>query len=326
MVTTAEVEQRADLARLGFEPGWLERVTGVRERRFADPDVLPSELAVAAAGEALADAGLRAEEIDLLVFAGITRDCLEPATANIVAERAGAREARVFDLLNACNGLMDGIDVADSLIRTGKARRVLVTTGERASWAINWRPETPEEVMRAVAGLVVGDGGGAVVVEASDDPERGIREREFRSDPTQWRHALGGRFHPTDACEQCGEIFTWKFDCEGRDLLAAAMWMLIPIMYQTVERTGWTYRDLDVAFCHFPTRKFLDKVVEPLGVAAKALGKLWVTVERLGNVSTAALPIGMAEARAAGVLKPGAKVAMMAPASGVSASVMTLVW
>src|SRR5215470_1800697 len=116
VITTAEVEERAVLQRFGFERGWLERVTGVRERRWADPDVQPSELAVLAAQKALADAGRDPLEIDTLVFTGITRDCIEPATANLVAEALGTRNARVFDLLNACNSLIDGIDVAEALI------------------------------------------------------------------------------------------------------------------------------------------------------------------------------------------------------------------
>src|SRR5207249_2085305 len=104
VITTAEVEERAGLAdRFRHEPGWLEHVTGVRTRRWAAPDVQPSALAAAAGTKALAAAGIHPLDVDTLVFAGITRDCLEPATANVVAERVGARNARVFDLLNPCN-------------------------------------------------------------------------------------------------------------------------------------------------------------------------------------------------------------------------------
>src|SRR2546427_1627415 len=141
VVTTAEVEERAGLKRLGFAPGWLERVTGVCERRIAAPEVLPSRLAAAAATRALADAGIGPLDVDTLIFTGITRDCMEPATANVVADALGAREARVFDLDNACNGVIDGLDVADSPIRRGKARPGPVATGERGSWSINWQPQ-----------------------------------------------------------------------------------------------------------------------------------------------------------------------------------------
>ena len=328
VVATTEVEERAGLARFGFEPGWLERVTGVRERRFADPDVRPSELAVAAGAKALADAGIGPLEIDTLLFTGITRDHLEPATANVVADSLGARAARVFDLSNACNGVIDGLDVADSLIRTGKARRVLVTTGERASWAINWQPTTSEEVMRSVAGLVVGDGGGAVVVEACEDPRRGLLEREFRSDATQWRHAIGGRFRSeTSACPACGEFMDRPFLCDARSLMMSAAAVMIPATYAVMQKTGWSPGDLDVVFCHQPSKHFIEKALPLAGtLVARGLPKLWINVDRFGNVSTCSLPIAMTEAKAAGALVPGAKVLLLAPASGVSAAAVTLVW
>src|SRR5207245_7804718 len=180
--------------------------------RWAAAEVQPTERATAAVRKAPARAGLDPLEVDTLIFAGITRDCLEPATANLVAEAVGARNARVFDLLNACNSLVDAIDVGDSLIRCGKAQRVLVATGERASLAIDWQARTMEELLQAVASLVVGDGGGAVVLEPSDDPGRGLRARAFRSDPTQWRHATGGMLRPTtQACEICGGLIDRTF-------------------------------------------------------------------------------------------------------------------
>src|SRR5438128_8494927 len=154
VVTTAEVEERAGLReRFGLEPGWLEHVTGVRTRRWASAEVQPSELATAAGRKALQRAGLDPLEVDTLIFAGITRDCLEPATANLVADAMGARNARVFDLLNACNSLVDALDVGDSLIRSGKAERVLVATGERASLAIGWQARTLEELRQSAASL-----------------------------------------------------------------------------------------------------------------------------------------------------------------------------
>src|SRR5437867_5228910 len=103
VVTSAEVEERARIGRFGFERGWLERVTGVRTRRWADPDVKPSDLAAEAGRQALADAGADPQEVDVVLFCGITKDFFEPATANVVAEAVGARRARVFDVMNACN-------------------------------------------------------------------------------------------------------------------------------------------------------------------------------------------------------------------------------
>jgi 3-oxoacyl-(acyl-carrier-protein) synthase III len=328
VVTTTDLEQRVRLCeRFGVERGWLEQVTGVRERRWAEPHVQPSMLATRASRRALEDARLDPLLIDTLVYAGVTRDCLEPATANLVAEAIGARNARVFDLLNACNGLVDGIDVADSLIRTGKARRVLVSTGERASLAVDWQAETFDEMLRAVASLVVGDGGGALVVEQSDDPQRGLRAREFRSDATQWRHAIGGWFgDATHACERCGGILDRALRCDGPAFLRAAVALLQPTMEATMQRTGWRYDELDLVFCHQPTKHFVEHVLAHLDDAAPVARKVWATAARFGNTSTMSLPLAMAEARAAGRLSPGSKILVIAPSSGVSAAAMTMVW
>ncbi len=327
VVSTAEVEERAGIQRFGFAPGWLERVTGVRERRWADPEVQPSDLAAAAGRRALACAGLEALAIDTLIFTGITRDFIEPATANVVQSALGARRARVFDLTNACNGLIDGLDVADSLIRTGKAARVLVTTGERASISISWRSRTVEEFLRSVAGLVVGDGGGALVVEASEDPGRGLRAREYRSDGRHWRLATGGRFRPTtQACEICGSVVDLRFLCDGRDLFQVGLGMMPPTMAAVMERTGWSYEELDVVFCHEASKRFVE-----MGMAALTEGqhpgpRIWSTVERYGNTSTVSLPLAISEALAAGALVPGTKVLALGGSSGVSMAAVTLIW
>lgn len=327
VVTTAEVEERAGLDRFGLEPGWLEHVTGVRERRWADPEVQPSALAVLAARKALDDAGVGPRDIDTLIFAGITRDCLEPATANLVADALGARNARVFDLINACNSVIDAIDMADSLIRCGKAGRVLVATGERASLAINWQSQTIEEVLKSVAGLVVGDGGGAVVVEASDDPCRGIVAREFRSAPSEWRHAIGFSFRPgPQACELCGGLLDRRFLCNGRGLFEAAFALMGPTMEAAMLRTGWSLDELDIVFCHQPTKTFIDRAFSMREDAAPMARKVWRTAERYGNTSTCSMPLAMSEAKAAGTLVPGANVLVLAPSSGVSAAAVTMVW
>jgi 3-oxoacyl-[acyl-carrier-protein] synthase III len=164
-VTTAEVEEWAGIGRFGFEPGWLERVTGVRERRWAEPDVNPSDLA-AAAKKALADADADPLSVDVVIFAGITRDFIEPAVANVVSEQLGTRRARIFDVGNACNGLIDALDVADALISSGKAGRVLVTSGERSSISINWWAETVDELASMLTGLPLAEHGAGVALSS----------------------------------------------------------------------------------------------------------------------------------------------------------------
>ena len=124
--------------------------------------ILAIDTALEACAAACEDAGVDPLGIDAVLFCGITQDFIEPATANVVAEAVGARNARVFDIMNACNGLADGVDVADALIHSGKASRVLVATGERTSVVNNWQARTVEELIQSLAGFMVGDGGGKV--------------------------------------------------------------------------------------------------------------------------------------------------------------------
>jgi 3-oxoacyl-[acyl-carrier-protein] synthase-3 len=327
VVTSAEVEERVGLTRAGLERGWLERVTGVRERRWAAPEVMPSALAARAGQQALDRAGLDPLAIDALLYTGITRDFIEPGTSNVVQEALAASNARVFDLTNGCNGLIDGLDVAASLIAAGRARRVLVTTGEHASISINWHARTPEELLRSAAGFVVGDGGGALVVEASDDPARGLRAWEQRSDGRHWRHAIGGRFRPTtQACAACGSPMDVRFFCDGRALITAILELMPRVMEAVLAKTGWGYGDLDLVFCHEASRRFIDTGIALIGNPADLENKIWSTVGRFGNTSTVSLPLAMSEALAAGALVPGSKVMLLAAASGVSVAAATLVW
>jgi 3-oxoacyl-[acyl-carrier-protein] synthase-3 len=301
VITSAEVEARAGVkSRLTIEAGWLERATGVRERRWAGPEVDASELAVSAGRKALADAGLDPLAIDTLLFAGVSRDRL--STAGVVAEAIGTRQARVFDLLNGANSLLDAIDVADALIRSGKAQRVLITASEQTLPALDGRGRTAEEMLEWARALVLGDGGGAIVVEPSDDPRRGFRAREFRSEPT-----------PGPGARR-----------DQRDLMEAAFALLHTTMEVVMDQSGWRYEDLDVVFCHQPTGRLVDQALAD--GASEAARKLWRTAERFGNTGTVSLPLAMAEAQTAGTLVPGARVLLLVPSPGVSAAAVTMVW
>ena len=327
IVTSAEIEARADIGRFGFAPGWIEKVTGVRERRWAEPGVEPWNLAATAGQRALAAAGLDPSDVDTVVYCGIMKDFFEPATANAVAEAVGAVHARVFDVTNACNGIADGLDIAEAFIRTGRAERVLLATGERASRAIFWDAESADELRRAVAGMALTDGGGALVVERTDDPRRGLMAREHRSNPTQWRHGIAGRTRrETEACEACGGIVDHRFTCDGRALFRSVFELFLPTVHALAERTGWTLDDVDIIFLHEAGRRFVDVAAAGLGEERKALDKLWSTAARLGNTSSMTLPVQMDDALAAGALRPGTKVLAVGGAAGVSCAAMTMVW
>jgi 3-oxoacyl-[acyl-carrier-protein] synthase III len=328
VLTTAAAEERDDLVgHLGLPRGWLERTTGVRQRRCAAPGVRPSELAAAAARKALERAHVAAGSVDTLLFAGITRDGPASSTAQIVAAAVGAIEARAFDLANATNGLIDAIDVGDSLIRSGKAERVLVATGERAAHGAGCpRPETIEELRESLPALVLGDGGGAVVLVPSDDPRRGLRAREFRAAAATPRARTERRAPAEETCAACGSPLYPHARSATDDDFASAFALLGPAMHAVMQRTGWRYDELDVVFCHQPTKRIVEQATRLLAESGGAAERVWGTAERFGNTTTMSLPLAMAEAEAAGTLVPGAKVLLLAPSARGSAAAVTLVW
>lgn len=174
--------------RFGIPEKWLERALGVRERHVAEPQEKPSDLAIPACQEALDRAHLLPEEIDLLIYAGMNRDYIEPATAHVVADRIGASGAVCVDLTNACHGFMNGIHYANALVASGDLENVLICAGEN-----NWRIgrsiyrdirklKTRAEFERWSGALSVGDAGAAMVLVPKADQEIGFDKIMMHSD------------------------------------------------------------------------------------------------------------------------------------------------
>lgn len=323
-VTTAEIEQMTNLAgRFGIRAGTLERLTGVSERRWADPEVRPSELAAAAGRDALMRASVSADDLDTVIFAGITRDQLEPATANNVAEQIGARQARVFDVSNACNGLIDSVNLADSLIRTRKAERVLVTTGERASIAATWEAENRTELLTMIGSLAVSDGGGALLLESSSDGT-GIQQAVQVCNPTEWRTAVGCSFDYTSGDNRPTVTFDPRFISNGSALLSAVLKVLKPAIREVLRRTGWSAETVDLFLTHEASHNFVGEGSKQFPVALRH--RLLSTVGAYGNSSTCSIPLALLKAIDDGTLESGTKLLIGAGSSGASATAMTVQW
>ena len=164
-------------------------MSGVRTRRYAKDGQISSDLAVAAAERALAMAGREVADVDTVIFAAASQDIAEPATANVLQEKLGCDRASVFDVKNACNSFLNGLDVAQALIQTERADCVLVATGEILSGTVKWHIENAAALRRRGAAFTLGDGGGAAVIErAHDDGAHGIfGPAEFESSGRFWR-------------------------------------------------------------------------------------------------------------------------------------------
>jgi 3-oxoacyl-[acyl-carrier-protein] synthase-3 len=318
VVTSDEVERRIAEASAahGFvpKPGIVERLTGVRERRYKEPHQDASDLAVEAARRALAAAELEAGDVDLLIFGSSSQVLIEPATAHIVSAKLGSR-AVVFDIKNACNSFINAMQVADSLIRTGQYRRALVCTGECPSEAVRWNIRDVEHMKASFAGYTFGDAGAAMVLEARSDG-RGIHELDMVAASRFWELCTlptGGSMHPRD-------LEKTYFEGDGAKLRDAFIEVGPGVLIDMFKRTGTTFDDYDVVLFHQVSLQLLEVFQAVSGVPDE---KVVRTVDVLGNVASATLPIQLERAIATGRAKPGANVLWIGVGAGISTVVMT---
>ncbi len=299
-LTSGEVEARIE----GYVPyhGVIECMTGIARRHVAADDQQASDLAVAAARK------LDHGDADLLIFASASQDMVEPATAHIVAAKLGV-SCPVFDVKNACNSLLNGIQVAEALVRTGGHRKVLVCTGEVPSRAVRWRVADRAQFVDAFAGYTLSDAGAAVLVTA--DLERGIFYRDFSADSTAWAIGTlpgGGSAHPRDP-----EYSYFRGD--GRRLREAFELIGPDIFLDALKRTRLTWDDFALVAVHQVALPYLEALTRILGIPED---RLVVTLPEHGNCASATLPLQLV----AGGAGPGDRVALLGLGGGISLGVL----
>ena len=315
--SSAEVDARIAQHSPGYRhrAGVLEQLSGVRTRRVAGDEEQCSDLAARATLRALADAGLQPSDVDVLIFAAAGQDLIEPATAHIVQLKVGTR-CQVFDVKNACNSFLNGMQLAESLILSGACRTAVVTTGEICSRAINWRVRDFDEFKRLFPGYTMGDAGAAAVLARSDNGA-GIFYRRFASVSEHWELATvpcGGSLHPR------GDEFTYLQGDGAR--LREAFVTHGPVMFKRMlDEAGVRAEDFDRAVVHQVTVPYVEEMLCLAGIPS---GIVEHTVGELGNMASASLPVGYARAVAAGRIKHGDRVLWLGLASGISIGVMMI--
>ncbi|AEV82884.1 3-oxoacyl-ACP synthase [Actinoplanes sp. SE50] len=312
-VTTDELQD--GVARSGgirLPGGLFRRLTGIQRRRIAGPDEYASTLGVHAARAALHRAELDPLDIDLLLFASASRDMVEPATAHIVQTELGSR-AHALDVTNACNSFVNGIDMARAMILAGRARRVLVVTGETPSRVMRGRVDSIDQARRSFAGFTFGDAGAAVVVEPV--ARGGILDVDTETQSQHWAVGGipgGGSRHPR------GDEHTY-FAGDGHRLRGVFEKVGASILDRVRARTGLELTDYAKVLVHQVTLPYLDRFVEVTGVPRD---RLEITVDGVGNVASATL--GVQLDLVFDDLAPGERVLLMGLGGGVS--IMTMVW
>ncbi|HSQ32088.1 MAG TPA: 3-oxoacyl-[acyl-carrier-protein] synthase III C-terminal domain-containing protein [Gemmatimonadaceae bacterium] len=315
--SSAEVEALIEECSPNFRlrPGTLASISGVETRRVACHDVQCSDLAAFAARRALDVAGVGVDDVDLLIFASAGQDLIEPATANIVQEKLGTA-CQAFDVKNACNSFLNGLQLAESLILSGACERAVVTSGEVCSRAISWRVRHFEDFKRNFPGYTMGDAGAAAVLGRSRDG-RGIFYRRFVTISDHWRLATvpcGGSRHPR------GEEFTY-LRADGKRLKQAFIDLgpdLIPTM---MREAGVTFSDFSRILIHQATLPYLHEMLDITGIPPELVE---FTVSEFGNMASASLPVGYVRALERGAMRPGDRVMWLGLASGISVGMVMI--
>ncbi|HPK31813.1 MAG TPA: beta-ketoacyl-ACP synthase III [Ottowia sp.] len=279
----------ADLASRGIESSheWIVERTGIHARHFAAPDVAASDLAVPAARAAIEAAGLQPADIGLLIVATSTPDMVFPATAAIVQHKLGMAGCPVFDMQAVCSGFIYGLTVADAMIRAGNARRALVIGAEVFSRLLDFNDRT--------TCVLFGDGAGAVVLEASEEP--GILATDLHADGKHVGilcvpgHVSGGQV--------LGDPLL-KMD--GQAVFKLAVGVLEKSARAVLDKAGMQETDIDWLIPHQANIRIMQGTARKLHLPPE---KLVVTVHDHGNTSAASIPLALDHAVRAGQVKPG---------------------
>jgi acyl-CoA:acyl-CoA alkyltransferase len=316
--TIGQIEARIEeqSGRLPVPRGTLAAISGIRSRRAVGPGEFASTLAAGAARCALEDADTRLADIDLLIFASTSQDQIEPATAHNVAYELGYGGGSAFDVKNACNSFVEGIRVAEAMLATGAARRALVVTGETPTLAARYAVHDRRAFRHAFIGYTVGDVGGAVVLEPSDDA-RGVFYRDSWSASEHWAVSTvpgGGSRHPRGD----EHLYAGGDGGELRDIVRS---FDPSIATRVFEATCTTPDDYALFIVHQVTAPFADEMTARLGFPPARVER---TIEAYGNVASGTLPLALACARDAGRVREGDNVLFVGLGAGISVATMAI--
>jgi 3-oxoacyl-[acyl-carrier-protein] synthase-3 len=327
VITTEETEDRLAERNPGFAVprGLIQQTSGVRSRHVAPNGWTSVELAVAAADKLLANSGRDISEVDLLLFAATSFPFVEPATVHAVGYLLGARCA-MFDVRNTCSSVVNAMEVADALIRTGRHRRVLIVCGEWTTPTTRWKVSTFEEFISASVSYTVSDAGAALLMEASEEP--GVLGGKFAADPRWFQAALVPMRHPTGIHGDGRGVFAPSYDVgEFRVDIAALMKAFghadLSVVTSAFAELGLVMSDFAVVCVHQPFEASLPVIAERLGAREDQLVPI---MGEHGNVAAASLPLQLQIAVDRGQVQRGDLVALVSLASGISYGCIVLRW
>ncbi len=308
-LTNSDIEKIVDTTN-----EWIVTRTGIKERRIASKEVAASDLGVEASKAAIENAGLKPEDIDLIIAATITPDMAFPATACIIQDKIGAKNAAAFDINAACTGFVYGIVLAKQFINTGTYNNVLVVGTEKLTSIVDWTDRS--------TCVLFGDGAGACVVGKSND--RRIVSSFLGADGSGG-HLLsmpaGGSRLPATEDTVKNKLHFLKM--EGNEVFKIAVRIMVQAADKAIKKVGLKPSDINLVIPHQANIRILMAVAKRLGLPEE---KIFLNIEKYGNMSAASTAVALAEAGQQGKLKKGDNVVLVAFGGGLTYGAAVIKW
>ncbi|MBU0716788.1 MAG: ketoacyl-ACP synthase III [Planctomycetes bacterium] len=293
---------------------WIVSRTGIRERRVAAPDEAASDLGVHAARRALEDAGLSADDIDVLICATATGDHQFPATAAFIQNGIGAQSIPAFDVGAACAGFLYAAVVATGLLTSGLYRRALVIGTEALT-------RFGDDEDRGTV-VLFGDAAGAAIFERSDDEKQSVLYCYIGCDGSRADYIVapaGGSRLPASQTTVAERMHFLRM--RGREVYKFAVAKMLELIDEALEQTGLSAEDLALVIPHQSNLRIIESAREKLGLPRE---KMVVNIDRYGNSSAASVIVGLDEARKSGAVRSGDIVLMLGIGAGLTWGSMVL--
>lgn len=311
----------SDLAKMfNTSDEWIRQRTGIVERRFAEEGVYCSDLALEASREALKNAGMKAEDLDFIIFATLSPDHHMPGSGCYLQAKMGLTEIGCLDIRNQCSGFLYSLAVANAFVRMGMYKRILVIGAEIHSSGLSFTDEG-----RDVA-VIFGDGAGAVIVGPSDDPSRGILSTHLHADG---RYADILRLEMFDISRKpylthqtIDEGRIWP-KMKGKEVFRMAVTKIPEVVEEALRANGLKAEDVDLFLPHQANLRINQFAAARLEVPEE---KFYSNIQRYGNTTAASIPIALSEVLEQGALKEGDLLMMVGFGSGFTWGASVIRW